>query len=103
MNIEEELDKLKERIPETLTLDDFMTLKSIFEDSLEIALAKSHRREPIPALIVIIRNYTLSVWNKRGDEGMTGSGAGGQSFNYEDAEEKLSEEIIRAGLRVIPL
>lgn len=103
MNIEEELDKLKERIPERLSVDELMVLKSIFEDSLEIALSKAHRKKPVPALIVIVRNYTLSVWNKRGDEGMTDSGAGGQSFNYEDAEKKLSDEIIRAGLRVIPL
>ena len=67
---------------------------------MEIALAKSHRTEPNAALLVLVRNYVLSVWNKRGDEGMTGSGAGGQTFSYEDAEEKLSKEIVRAGLRV---
>lgn len=100
MDIETEIDKLIQRIPEELTASDILLLRGIYEDALEIALSKSHRTNPNAALLVIVRNYVLSVWNKRGDEGMTGSGAGGQTFSYEDAEEKLSKEIVRAGLRV---
>lgn len=100
MDIDAEIERLALRIPEEISSYDAKILRGIFEDALEIALAKSHRREANAPLLVIVRNYVLSVWNKRGDEGMTGSGAGGQSFSYEDAEEKLSKEIVRAGLRV---
>lgn len=100
MDINAEIEKLALRIPEDISSSDAAILRGMFEDAIEIALAKSHRREANAPLLVIVRNYVLSVWNKRGDEGMSGSGAGGQSFSYEDAEEKLSKEIVRAGLRV---
>ena len=70
---------------------------------MSIDLAKSNRNEPNEALLVIVRDASLSIWNKRGDEGMNSSSAGGQSFIYEDISQKIQDEIIRANLRLFRL
>ena len=45
------------------------------------------------ALLKLVRDAVCAAWRRRGDEGSTGSTAGGQSYTYEDIEATLHKNI----------
>ena len=70
---------------------------------LASALMHSNRTSTPDALLKLVRDAVCAAWRRRGDEGSTGSTAGGQSYTYEDIEATLHKNIVAAGLRVLRL
>ncbi|MCY1715220.1 hypothetical protein [Caproiciproducens galactitolivorans] len=99
-----ELTKIYRQLP-TVTDDEKPIISDLYDDWYNIALEKSNRKagQETPALLAIIRDTTIAAYNRRGDEGMTGSAAGGQSFSYQDLEEQLHKRILGANLRLFRL
>ena len=99
-----ELEKIYRQLP-AVTDDEKPIIGDLYDDWYNIALEKSNRKagQETPALLAIIRDTTISAYNRRGDEGMTGSTAGGQSFNYQDLEDQLLKRVLQANLRVFRL
>ncbi|HCA28902.1 MAG TPA: hypothetical protein DEP23_04690 [Ruminococcaceae bacterium] len=99
-----ELEKVYRQLPD-ITDDDKLIVNDLYDDCYNIALEKSNRKtgQETSALLAIIRGTTIAAYNKRGDEGMTGSTTGGQSFSYQDLEDQLTKRILGANLRVYRL
>lgn len=99
-----ELEKIYRQLP-SVTDDQKLIIGDLYDDWLNIALSKSNRiaGQEVPALLAIVRDTVIGAYNKRGDEGMTGSGAGGQSFSYQNLEDELTKRILHANLRVFKL
>lgn len=102
MNRQEQIEQIKRRLPDDPTDD---LIGELFDSWLEIALAKSNRKEDsVPsALLSIVRETVIEAYNRRGDEGSNGGGAGGQNYSYTDLEDMLLKRILQANLRVMRL
>lgn len=70
---------------------------------LDDASAYCRRSDYPSAMIAIVQDTVISAYNKRGDEGMTSSGVGGQSVQYEDLAEVMHKRLSAAGMRVYKL
>ena len=78
-------------------------LVELFDGLLASALMHGNRTSTPDALLKLVRDAVCAAWRRRGDEGSTGSTAGGQSYTYEDIEATLHKNIVAAGLRVLRL
>jgi hypothetical protein len=102
MNIQDEIQKIKRQLAISDDKQDFILL-DLFQDWLNTACSICNRLEPVPALVSIVRDITISSYRKRGGEGMTEHTAGGQSYSYENLREELFQRLIQANLRVYRL
>lgn len=100
LNKQEQIEKIKRQLA-PMEADDLI-LSDLFDDWYSAALAKSNRKDGdrAPALLAIVRNSVIAAYNRRGNEGVTNAGSGGQSESYEDLHEKMTEAILQGGLRV---
>lgn len=100
LNKQEQIEKIKRQLA-PMEADDLI-LSDLFDDWYSAALAKSNRKDGdrAPALLAIVRNCVIAAYNRRGNEGMTGSGSGGQSESYEDLHDNMMKAILQEGLRV---
>lgn len=98
---DKELAKVYRQLP-GLTDDQKAIVGDLFDDWYNAALEKSHRTagQETPALLAIIRDLTISAYNKRGDEGMKESNVGGQTYYYDDLEDQLQKRILGENLRL---
>ncbi|HEX3018610.1 MAG TPA: phage head-tail connector protein [Caproicibacter sp.] len=101
---ETELEKIYGQLP-AVTDSQKSIIGDLYDDWYNIALEKSNRiaGQETPALLAIIRDITIAAYNKRGDEGMTESEVGGQTYYYQDLEDQLQKSIIGANLRFFKL
>lgn len=104
MDRETELAKIYRQLP-AVTDDEKPIISDLYDNWYSIALEKSNRKvgQETPALLAIIRDTVIAAYNRRGDEGMTDSTAGGQSFAYQNLEDQLLKRILQANLRVFRL
>lgn len=87
------------------TDDQKVTIGDLFDDWYNAALEKSNRiaGQETPALLAIVRDLTISAYNRRGDEGEKESRVGNQIYTYDDLEDTLHKRILGANLRLFKL
>lgn len=100
MNQAEEIDKIKRRLFPLGQSDDAL-INELYDSWKEQALSISHRKELNAALAALVREAVVSAFIRRGDEGVSSSSLGGQSYSYEDIWQKLFDAIVQSGLRVM--
>lgn len=100
LNKQEQIEKIKRQLA-PLEADDLI-ISDLFDDWYNTALFKSNRKDgdDNPALLSIVRSTVLAAYHRRGNEGMTGQGTGGQSESYEDLNQKMMESILQNSLRL---
>lgn len=76
-------------------------LQKYIDDLTIVALQVSNRLSGDNTLNHYIKEAVKSAYLRRGDEGTTGSSEGSLSSSYKDIEEKLRQDIIKNGLRLI--
>lgn len=77
-------------------------LMNIYRDMSSIASNISHLKESDKKLYPYIKNAVISKYIRLGTEGMNSSSEGSESYSFIDIEEKLRNDIIKAGLRRLP-
>ncbi len=73
-------------------------LEDILEEISSIAFDISNNKNETQ-LFSYIKKAVKATYIRRGVEGMTSSGEGGESYSYEDITERLRSDIIKNGLR----
>ena len=84
--------------------DDEDVLQSILDEATAIALSISNRantQENIDALSSYIKNYVKAEYLSRGAEGTNTLSEGGVNSNFKDNKEKLRNDIIKDGKRLL--
>ena len=100
MNRTEEIERIKRRLAPLGQSDDEL-IHDLYEGWSTQALAISHRRELDEPLAALVREAVTAAYLRRGDEGVSSSSAGGQSYAYEDIRQRLFDGIVQSGLRVM--
>lgn len=95
------LEKIKKDLGINFNSDDTNVLEDILGNMTTIASNASNRKKEDPKLVPYIFTATKSAYIKRGDEGKKSSNEGSISASYEDIEEKLCNDIIKHGVRII--
>ena len=85
-----------------MTPDEIMKMEGIAPELRKVLAEMVSGTASLDARVTV-RDAVCAAWRRRGDEGSTGSTAGGQSYTYEDIEATLHKNIVAAGLRVLRL
>lgn len=105
MNQSSQIEKIK--IRSSISEDAFdMVLIDLFEDCLTAALSyckisaeslEGHAKEQ--AILAIVRESTIALYNQRGNEGTTGYSTGGQSASYDIVFETMAKKLLQGRCR----
>ena len=82
--------------------DDEEVLEDILEETFSIALNSSHREDTEDnkeLLFPYVKEAVLSIYNRRGNEGMQSRNEGSISTTYTDIIKKMKNDIVEDGLR----
>lgn len=104
MNVRGEVEQIKLRLELTGRDRDSLLLE-LFNSFHAQAMAKCNRREgqETPVILATVRDAVCSAYRRRGDEGVTSTSVGGQSFSYTDIEKKMFHELLHANQRMVRL
>lgn len=75
----------------------------LFDALLAEAQTAANRTDTPDALLAIVRDTVIAVYRRRGDEGVSSSSVGGQTYAYDDLHDHMLQRIVRANLRVFRL
>lgn len=78
--------------------NDEEVLKEILEEISSIASDVSNNKDT-EKLFPYVKKAVKATYIRRGTEGMKSSSEGGESYSYEDINERLRNDIIKNGLR----
>jgi hypothetical protein len=95
------LNEIKTDLGANFKTGDDTILQKYIDDLTVIALQVSNRLIGDDNLDYYIKEAVKSAYLRRGDEGTTGSSEGSLSSSYKDIEDKLRQDIIKNGLRLI--
>lgn len=95
------LNEIKTDLGANFNTGDETILENYIDDFSVIALDCTNRPEGDTKVNPYIKTAVKSAYLKRGDEGLKSSGIGGISSSYEDIVNKLREDLIKNGLRLI--
>ena len=97
----EEIEKIKRQLSVNFRNDEEV-LKDILEETYSIALNASHRedtKENKKLLFPYVKEAVISVYLRRGNEGMQNRSEGSVSTSYTDIVDKMQKDIVKNGLR----
>lgn len=94
--MEEQLKKLKQRIPEITDTAQDTLLKQLLEDAEQEILDFTNRTELLPKMLGLQRDLALRYYNRQGLEGVSSQSQGKMSTSYsieipEDLKQRLIE------------
>lgn len=77
-------------------------LSEITDDMISIAFSYSNRNaENSEALFPIIKKAVIATYKLRGSEGFKSLSQSGKSMTFNDIEEKMRQDILKSGLRLL--
>ena len=93
---------LKNRLGANFIEETEEILLDIFKEMSSIASNVSHLKKGDKRLYPYIKDAVIAKYFRLGSEGMNSKSEGSQSSSFIDIEEKLRNDIIKAGLRRLP-
>ena len=97
------LEEIKNNLADNYQNDDDV-LKSLIDEATTIALSISNRennKKNLDLLSSYIKDYVISKYLSRGSEGLNSLSHGGTSSNFIDIREKMRNDIIKDGMRIM--
>lgn len=95
------LNEIKADLGANFKTGDETILQKYIDDLTVVALQVSNRMMGDDKLDYYIKEGVKSAYLRRGDEGTASSNEGSLSSSYKDIEEKLRQDIIKNGLRLV--
>lgn len=102
MTVDGQIEMIKKRL-EITTADYDQLLHDLWSQWESIALDICNVAESNDSIRNIVTDTVAAAFLRRGDEGTTGSGAGGQSYSYTDLFESMKKQLVEANQRVYRL
>ena len=97
------LEQIKANLADNYKNDESV-LKSLIDEATTIALSISNRKRTVSninELSPYIKDYVIAEYLSRGAEGLNSLSEGGVSSNFKDNREKMRNDIIKDGMRVL--
>jgi hypothetical protein len=95
------LNDIKSRLGANFKTGDDAVLQDIIDDMTIVAADATNRLATDTKLNPYIKSASTSAYLRRGDEGSKSSNEGSLGVSYIDIEEKLRNDLIRNGLRLV--